>query len=68
MRYVVLISKSGDGYAASVPDLPGCLASGPTVWEAENAIREAIRFYLDGLRDEDVPLPETRTIAIDVEA
>ncbi len=67
-RYVVLIARTGDGYAATVPDLPGCAAVAPTIWETENAIREAIQFYLDGLRDEDRPIPEAKTVVAYVEA
>jgi len=27
-RYAVVIEKTGDGYGAHVPDLPGCVAAG----------------------------------------
>jgi predicted RNase H-like HicB family nuclease len=40
-----------------VPDLPGCVATGETLAATEQAIREAIEFHLDGLREEGTPIP-----------
>jgi predicted RNase H-like HicB family nuclease len=39
-------------YQAYVPDLPGCVATGATLGEPEAAIREAIAFHLDALRED----------------
>jgi predicted RNase H-like HicB family nuclease len=57
MRYAVVIEKAGDNYSTYVPDLPGCIATGSTVGEAENAIREAIALHLAGLREDGIPIP-----------
>ena len=57
MRYAVVIEQAGNNYSAYVPDLPGCVATGSTIQEVEAQIREAIAFYLDGLREDGVPLP-----------
>jgi predicted RNase H-like HicB family nuclease len=57
MRYAVVIESVGSNYSAYVPDLPGCIATGATLAEAEAAIREAIAFHLDGLREEGLPIP-----------
>jgi len=51
-----------------VPDLPGCIATGRTIAETENAIREAIQLHLDGLREDGLPLPEPPTQVSFVEA
>jgi hypothetical protein len=29
MRYAIVIGKEADNYSAYVPDLPGCIATGP---------------------------------------
>ncbi len=58
MRYAVVIEKAAKNYSAYVPDLPGCVATGPTVEETEQLIREAIEFHLSGLRDDGVPIPQ----------
>ncbi len=57
MRYAVVIENAGANYSAYVPDLPGCVATGTTLAEAEAAIREAIAFHLDGLREDGLPIP-----------
>jgi predicted RNase H-like HicB family nuclease len=57
MRYAVVIENAGRNFSAYVPDLPGCVATGITVGEAEAAIREAIAFHLEGLRQEGLPIP-----------
>lgn len=58
MRYAIVIEKTENNYSAYVPDLPGCIATGSTVEEAENAMREAIAFHLDGLREDGMPIPQ----------
>jgi predicted RNase H-like HicB family nuclease len=40
-----------------VPDLPGCIATGETLAATEQAIREAIEFHLEGLREDGTPIP-----------
>lgn len=57
MRYAVVIEKAPSNYAAYVPDLPGCIATGTTVVETESLIREAIEFHLEGLKADGLPIP-----------
>ncbi len=57
MRYAIVIEKAENNYSAYVPDLPGCIATGATVDEAEAQIREAIEFHLEGLREDGSPIP-----------
>ena len=57
MRYAVVIEKAEDNYSAYVPDLPGCVATGATVSEVEDEIRDAIAFHLEGMREDGVELP-----------
>ncbi len=58
MRYAIVIEKAMNNYSAYVPDLPGCIATGKTVEEAEQLIREAIELHLTGLREDGVPIPQ----------
>ena len=58
MRYAIVIEKAENNYAAYVPDLPGCIATGKTVEETEQLIREAIEFHLRGMREDGLPIPE----------
>ena len=61
-RYAVVIEKTGTGYGAYVPDLPGCVSTGRTIQEAESNIREAIEFHLDGMREDGCAVPEPTTV------
>jgi predicted RNase H-like HicB family nuclease len=67
MRYAVVIEKAGGNYSAYVQDLPGCVATGDTVIEVENEIREAIRFQIEGLKADGIAIPEPTSIAEYVE-
>jgi predicted RNase H-like HicB family nuclease len=68
MRYAVVIEKANGNYSAYVPDLPGCVATGATVKETEREIRDAIRFHIDGLKEDCQPVPAPTSIADYVEA
>ncbi len=68
MRYAIVIEKADGNYSAYVPDLPGCVATAATVAEAENEIRAAIRFHIDGLKEDGLPVPAATSIADYVEA
>ena len=57
MRYAIVIEKAASNYAAYVPDLPGCVATGATADETEILIREAIEFHLEGLQSDGQPIP-----------
>ncbi|HIJ65880.1 MAG TPA: type II toxin-antitoxin system HicB family antitoxin [Candidatus Hydrogenedentes bacterium] len=62
MQYGIVIEKAEANYSAYVPDLPGCAATGDTVEEVEQNIREAIRFHIDGLREDGLPIPDPSAI------
>ena len=68
MRYAIVIEKANANYSAYVPDLPGCVATAATVREVENEIREAIRFHIDGLKEDGIAVPAPTSIAEYVEA
>jgi predicted RNase H-like HicB family nuclease len=68
MRYAVVIEKAEGNYSAYVPDLPGCVATGETLESVEGEIREAIRFHLDGLEEDGLPVPAPSSIIEYVDA
>jgi predicted RNase H-like HicB family nuclease len=70
MKYAVVFEKTNNNYAAFVPDLPGCIATGKTRNAVEKNIREAIAFHIEGLRDEGerIPEPEAWTELVEVPA
>jgi predicted RNase H-like HicB family nuclease len=58
MRYAIVVERAVNNYSAYVPDLPGCVATGATMEETEQLIREAIELHLTGLREDGVPIPQ----------
>ena len=58
MNYLVIYEKSATGWSAYVPDLPGVITTGKTKEEAQQLIREAIELHLDGLREDNLSIPE----------
>lgn len=68
MRYAVIIEAANGNLSAYVPDLPGCVATGTTKDEVATKIRDAIRFHLDGMREDGVPIPSPTTVCDYVDA
>ena len=68
MRYAVVIEKAGSNFSAYVPDLPGCVATAASVEAVEREIRDAIRFHIDGLKEDGLTIPAPTSIANYVEA
>ena len=61
-RFAIVIEKAESNYAAYVPDLPGCIATGPTVEETERLLREAIALHVEGMRDDGLPIPDPSSL------
>lgn len=61
MKYAVVYERAAQNYAAYVPDLPGCVATGRTRQQVEERIREAIRMHLEGMRADREPVPEAES-------
>ena len=57
-KFLIVIEKAAANYSAYSPDLPGCVATGETREAAEANMEEAIRMHLDGLREDNLPIPE----------
>jgi len=68
MTYMVFIEEAPQNYAAFVPDLPGCVATGATIDEVTKNIREAIGWHIEALRADgiEVPKPRARATLVDV--
>ena len=69
-RYLVVIEETPTGFSAYSPDLPGCVSTGRTREDVQGAMRQAIEFHLEGLRQDGAPIPKPTTSAayIDVAA
>ena len=62
MRYAIVLEKTSTNYSAYVPDLPGCIATGLTVEEAESEIKAAIAFHIEGLIEDGLEIPKPVSI------
>ena len=64
-QYLVRINKDPDSdWGASVPDLPGCVATGKTIDAALRRIEKAVVLHLRGMREDGMgpPPPRERTV------
>jgi predicted RNase H-like HicB family nuclease len=61
-RYAIVVERAPSNYAAYVPDLPGCIATGATVAEIEKRLNEAIEVHVAGLREDGLPVPEPSSV------
>ena len=61
MKYAVVYERTPRNFAAYVPDLLGCVATGRTRAEVERRISRAITLHVEALRaaGEEVPEPLT---------
>lgn len=61
MQYLVRINRDpASDWGASVPDLPGCVATGKTIDTALRRIERAIEIHVRGLREDGLPIPRPR--------
>jgi predicted RNase H-like HicB family nuclease len=62
-RFLVVIEKANKNYSAYSPDLPGCVATGATLEEAEKNIYEAIEMHIQGLLEDNLSIPVSKSFA-----
>jgi predicted RNase H-like HicB family nuclease len=62
MRYAIVLEKSKKNYAAYVPDVPGCIATGTTAAETVEQMRSALQFHLEGMQEDGEPIPDPVTL------
>jgi predicted RNase H-like HicB family nuclease len=56
--YIALLRKQpGSDYGVDFPDFPGCITVGRTLEEARRMANEALAFHVDGMREDDEPIP-----------
>ena len=67
MKYVAIIGKTGNGYSAHLPDLPGCIAAADTFEETRNLIEEAANFHVEGMLEDGDTVPQPNYSAVEVE-
>jgi predicted RNase H-like HicB family nuclease len=66
-KYAIVVERAARNYAAYVPDLPGCVATGITVEETERNLREAIELHVAGMREDGLEVPDPSSVVDYVE-
>lgn len=62
LEYTVIFEPAEEGgYVVYVPSLPGCVTQGDSFEEAVNMAKDAIKGYLDVLKEEKEELIEERS-------
>ena len=63
-KYAIVVERAERNYAAYVPDLPGCVATGLTVEETERNLSEAIELHVAGMREDGLEVLSRRASSI----
>ena len=66
-EYTIIIERAEGNYSAYCPDLSGCIATGSTIEETTQRMKEAIKFHLEGLKEGEIAIPEPSTKAVSIE-
>ncbi|CAG0931062.1 hypothetical protein TFLX_01980 [Thermoflexales bacterium] len=62
-RFLIVIEKANGNFSAYSPDLPGCVATGRTREQATRNMSEAIELHVQGLMEDKLPVPKSRSSA-----
>ncbi|MBI1294853.1 type II toxin-antitoxin system HicB family antitoxin [bacterium] len=61
-KYLIVIEKGEGTYSAYSPDVLGCVATGDTVEETLENMRDALIFHLEAMADDGDPWPVPRGV------
>ncbi len=61
MNYLVIIEKGENNYSAYSPDILGCTATGKTVEETLETMKEVLEFHFEGMIEDGdaIPMPKS---------
>ncbi len=61
MKYLITIEKGENNYSAYSPDVLGCAATGKSVEETLENMRNALKFHFEGIVEdsEEIPAPKS---------
>ena len=64
-RYLVVYEKAPGNYAASLPDVPGCIALGETIEETRRLLNEGLQQHFEGMLEDGDEIPEPSASSVD---
>jgi len=62
VKYAVVIERAPSNFAAYIPDLPGCVATGKTIDEVAANVRAAIEMHLGEISASDELILEFESV------
>lgn len=67
LTYLVVVESGPNNLSAYVPDIPGCVTTGPTVAETLNNMQEALQMHIEGMIEDGdtIPSPATQQVSLD---
>ncbi len=66
-RYPLVTERTGSGYSAYSPDVPGCAAVGDTEEETRRNFQDALAAHFQAMRELGEPIPEPSSLVDYVE-
>ena len=57
-RYPIVIERTGTGFSAYSPDVPGCVAAGDTEEETRRNFQDALAQHFEAMREVGEIIPE----------
>lgn len=67
MKFGIVIERGKRNFSAFAPDVPGCVATGDTLAEVSERMKEALEFHFEGLLLDDEPIPPATTVVASVD-
>lgn len=59
LRYEVIVEgNDSEGYSAFLPSLLGCVTAAGTIEEIKRLIVEAVAIHIEGILEDNLPIPE----------
>ena len=59
LRYEVIVEgNDSEGYSAFLPSLLGCVTAAGSIEEIKKLIVEAVTIHIEGMVEDDLPIPE----------
>ncbi len=61
-QYNVILQRTGNGYCAYSPDVPGCIAADDSFEATLQLMAEAIEFHFEGMMAHGEEIPEPKSL------
>ena len=66
-RFKIILEKEESGFSVTVPSLAGCATQGETLEECLKNAKEAITLFVQSLKEDKLPIPESDVLLEEIE-